>query len=150
MKKEQTIEALNTLIEINNEGIQGYGVALKETKEVYLKTLFFQLMYTAKKCKTELVSEVLQLGGMPMEGTRTGSTFLNIWIDIKDAFTAKDYKRTLGLCEYMEVITVATYNNVIKNKLQDTNSELQFMVNEQHILLKADHYRVKDMLMRQN
>ena len=67
MEREQTIEALNTLIEINNEGIQGYGIALKETKEAYLKTLFFQLLYTARKCKTELVSEVLQLGGTPME-----------------------------------------------------------------------------------
>ena len=150
MKKEQTIEALNTLIEINNEGIQGYGIALKETKEAYLKTLFFQLLYTAKKCKTELVSEVLQLGGIPMEGTRTNSTFLNIWRDIKEAFTLKDYKKTLGLCEYMEVVTLATYNNVLKNKLQHSNSELQFILGEQHSLLKADHHRVKEMLLRQN
>ena len=149
MKTEQTIEALNMLIEINNEGIQGYETALKETKEGYLKTLFFQLLYTAKKCKTELASEVLQLGGKPMEGTRVNSTFLTVWIGIKEAFTAKDYKKTLDLCDYMEVVTVATYNNVMKNKLHDSNNELQYIVSEQCIWVKADHNRVKEMLMRQ-
>ena len=40
MDKEKTIELLNSLITINNDRIQGYETAAKETKDEELKTLF--------------------------------------------------------------------------------------------------------------
>jgi hypothetical protein len=44
---------LNTLIEINNDRIEWYETASKETKEQDLKTLFAQLSQTIQKCKNE-------------------------------------------------------------------------------------------------
>jgi hypothetical protein len=43
MEKEKTIEVLNTLITINNDRIEGYDTAAKETDEYDLKNLFSQL-----------------------------------------------------------------------------------------------------------
>ena len=53
MGKEKLIDVLNTLIEINNDRIEGYETASKETKEQDLKTLFAQLSQTIQKCKNE-------------------------------------------------------------------------------------------------
>lgn len=61
---------LNTLIEINNDRIEGYETASKETDETDLKTLFAQLAQTSHECKDELVDEVEALGGTPEEGTK--------------------------------------------------------------------------------
>ncbi|MFV5690363.1 DUF2383 domain-containing protein [Flavobacterium sp. ZT3R25] len=63
MDQEKSIDVLNTLIEINNDRIEGYKTALEETEESDLKALFSQLMKTSQNCKMELVSEVQKLGG---------------------------------------------------------------------------------------
>jgi uncharacterized protein (TIGR02284 family) len=75
MEKEKSIEVLNTLITINNDRIEGYETATKETEEQDLKTLFGQFISTSRKCKQELVSEVTRLGGEVAEGTMTSGKF---------------------------------------------------------------------------
>ena len=57
---------LNTLIENNNDRIEGYETASNETEEQDLKTLFAQLSQTIHKCKNEkkyiiLISVVILL-----------------------------------------------------------------------------------------
>ena len=87
MEKEKTIEVLNTLITINNDRIEGYETAAKETEEQELKTLFAQFIATSHKCKQELVTEVTKLGGKPEEGTMTSGKFFRVWMDVKAAIT---------------------------------------------------------------
>ena len=71
MDNNKTIEVLNTLITINNDRIEGYETAAKETEEQDLKTLFAQFSSTSQRCKLELNNEVNKLGGTPAEGTLT-------------------------------------------------------------------------------
>jgi hypothetical protein len=47
MENQKTIEALNTLIQINNDRFEGYDSAFKESEEQDLKTLFSQFMLTS-------------------------------------------------------------------------------------------------------
>jgi hypothetical protein len=49
MAKEKTIEVLNTLITINNDRIEGYETAAKETEKQDLKVLFAQFSSTSQK-----------------------------------------------------------------------------------------------------
>ena len=70
MENEKKIDVLNTLIQINNDRIEGYETAFKETEEQDLKAHFSQFMLTSQKCKQELVDEVTRLGGEPTESTR--------------------------------------------------------------------------------
>jgi uncharacterized protein (TIGR02284 family) len=51
MDNEKTIDVLNTLITINNDRIEGYETAAKETEEHELKTVFAQFSATSQKCK---------------------------------------------------------------------------------------------------
>ncbi len=145
MEKEKTIEVLNTLITINNDRIEGYETASKETEEQELKTLFAQFIATSQKCKQELVTEVTKLGGKPEEGTMTSGKFFRVWMDVKAAITGKDRKAILNSCEYGEDVAVDTYNKALRNNLSDITAEQQTMLNAQHALIKADHDKVKSM-----
>ncbi|MCX6273857.1 MAG: PA2169 family four-helix-bundle protein [Bacteroidetes bacterium] len=145
MENKKTIDVLNTLITINNDRIQGYETASKETEEQDLKTLFAQFTATSQKCKQELVTEVIKLGGKPEEGTMTSGKFFRVWMDVKAALTGKDRKAILSSCEFGEDTAVDTYNHALRDNIQDINAEQQKMLTAQHALIKADHDKVKSM-----
>lgn len=145
MNNEKAIEVLNTLVEINNDRIEGYETASKETEEGDLKSLFSNFKQTSVKAKADLESAVQQLGGKPEEGTRTSGKVYRAWMDIKAAITGKDRKAILNSCEYGEDVAVATYDKVIKDDCDELNAEQRNMVKEQYRLIKADHDRVRSL-----
>lgn len=145
MNNAKTIEVLNTLITINNDRIEGYETAAKETEEQELKTLFAQFSATSQKCKRELAKEVSNLGGTPAEGTMTSGKFFRVWMDVKAALTGKDHKVILNSCEYGEDMAKKTYKNALENDLENLNAEQKTMIKAQHTLLQADHDKVKSM-----
>ncbi len=145
MEKEKTIEVLNTLITINNDRIEGYETATKETNEEDLKALFTKFAQTSQKCKQELVIEVINLGGKIAEGTLTSGKFFRVWMDVKAALTGKDRKAILNSCEYGEDIAVDIYVKAIKNDDEQLNAEQLIMIKAQHALIKANHDKVKAM-----
>ena len=145
MNTEKAIEVLNTLVEINNDRIEGYETAMKETEEGDLKSLFTTFKQTSLKCKVDLESEVQRMGGKPEEGTRTSGKFYRAWMDIKAALTGKDRKAILNSCEYGEDVAVATYDNVLKNDCEELTADQRNMVQEQYRLIKADHDKVRNL-----
>lgn len=145
MEKEKTVAELNSLITINNDRIQGYETASKETEEQDLKTLFSSFIETSEKCKKELVGEVNKLGGEPAEGTLTTGKFFRVWMDVKAALTSKDRKTILDSCEYGEDVAVGTYDKALRNNMEYITAEQQTMLNAQYALIKADHDKVKAM-----
>lgn len=145
MNKEKAIDVLNTLIEINNDRMEGYETASKETKEADLKALFFQFSQTSQKCKIELDTEVQNLGGTPIEGTKITGKFFRAWMDVKAALTGSDRKTILNSCEFGEDVAVGTYDKVLKNNLEDITTEQQAMIYKQYLLIKADHDKVKNL-----
>lgn len=145
MEHEKTIDVLNTLITINNDRIEGYETAAKETDEYDLKNLFSQLASNSQKFKLELSSEVTKLGGQPSEGTNTTGKFFRVWMDVKSALTGKDRKAILSSCEFGEDNAVTTYKDVLRNNLSDITATQQTLINSQYALIKADHDKVKNM-----
>jgi len=141
MKKE-TIELLNTLITINNDRIEGYETASKETQEADLKTLFAKFISTSQKCNRELVSEVNMLGGKVAKGTTISGKFFRVWMDVKAALTGKDRKVILDSCEYGEDKAREIYDKVLENEDEYLSAEQHFMINAQKSFLKVDHDHV--------
>jgi uncharacterized protein (TIGR02284 family) len=146
MKNEETVDVLNKLITINNDRIEGYDTAAKETEEQDLKTLFAQFTATSRQCNAELINEVVKLGGTPSEGTRTTGKFFRVWMDVKSALTGKDRKAILNSCEYGEDVAKDTYEKTLENDSEELTSEQKTMIKAQHTLSKADHDKVKTML----
>lgn len=145
MENEKTIEVLNTLITINNDRIEGYETAAKETEEQDLKILFAQFSLTSQKCKDDLVIEVTKLAGTPAEGTKTTGKFFRVWMDVKAALTGNDRKAILNSCEYGEDVAKETYEEALKNDSENLSAEQQTMLEAQHTLLAADHNKVKSL-----
>lgn len=145
MNNEKTIDVLNTLIEINNDRIEGYETASKETDDQELRNLFSGFIQTSQQCKQQLVSEVVTLGGTPTDGTRISGKFFRAWMDIKAAVTGKDREVILNSCEYGEDVAVETYSDVLKNEMENLSPKQQSMINSQHGLIKADHDNVKEL-----
>lgn len=154
MNNEKSIDVLNTLIEINNDRIEGYQTASKETEESDLKNLFSSLSATSKKCKAELIEEVRRLGGTPAEGTMITGKFFRAWMDVKAALTGNDRKAILNSCEYGEDVAVGAYDKALSNDHDDDlGSEQISMIESQRELIKADHDQVKslrDVLVEQD
>ena len=143
MEKEKTIDVLNTLVEINNDRIEGYETASKETDEQDLKTLFAQLAINSKKCKQELTDEILKLGGKPTEDTNATGKFFRVWMDVKAALTGKNRRAILNSCEFGEDQAIDTYEKALNDDLEYLSLGQQSMIYAQHAILKADHNRVK-------
>ncbi len=142
MDNEKSIDVLNKLIEINNDRIEGYDTASQETEESDLKALFAQFTRTSQKCRTELLHEVQKLGGTPIEGTSTSGKVYRAWMDIKAAITGKDRKAILNSCEFGEDVAVDSYQKALEENL---SSDQQSIVRAQHLLIKADHDKVKGL-----
>ncbi len=140
----KTIVALNNLIQINNDRLNGYQHALKETEEVDLKDLFEVFSATSRKCNDELSEQVSKLGATPTEGTTTSGKFYRIWMDVKSALTNKDRKAILASCEYGEDWAVKTYDNVLKDNINDLTAEQMQMVREQYQWIKRDHDTIRN------
>jgi uncharacterized protein (TIGR02284 family) len=144
MDTEKSIDILNSLIQINNDRIEGYETASKEADETDLKTLFSHFTETSLKCNAELVAEVKRLGGKPTEGTTTSGKFFRVWMDIKSAITGSDRKAIVNSCEYGEDIAVQTYNEALSHS-ENLTSEQLMMIKEQHSAIKANHDKIKNL-----
>jgi len=142
---KESVSVLNKLIEINNDRIEGYHTAAKETDEAELKTLFSDLAQTSKNCNEDLIDEVNQLGGEPTEETRTTGKFFRAWMDVKAALTGKDRKAILNSCEYGEDVAVDTYRKVLEDDSEHLSEDQKSMVRHQHKLIEADHDKVKSL-----
>lgn len=145
MKNDKSVEVLNKLLEINNDRVDGYETASKETDENDLKSLFSQMMNTSRRCSQELVDEITSLGGEPVEGTKTSGKFFRAWMDVKAAITGKDRKAIISSCEFGEDKAIETYKNVLMDDILYLSSRQLTLIRSQYALLKADHDLIRSL-----
>ena len=143
MENEKSVSVLNELIQINNDRIEGYETAAKETEDSDLKSLFAHLQTTSQNNLNALRGEVMRLGGTPEEGTRVTGKFFRVWMDVKAALTGNDRKTILNSCEFGEDKALETYENTLEDNSENLSSEQLAMVREQQTHLRADHDRVR-------
>ena len=145
MNTVKSIEILNSLIEVNNDRIEGYKTALTETHEADVRLLFEECTQTSRNCHRELSHEVRTLGGTPLVGTRAAGKFFRIWMDLKAAMTITDRRTVLNSCQYGDEMAVQSYEIVLTKHLEDLTIPQQNMVKAQCVLIKADHDGVKNL-----
>ncbi|MBC7494637.1 MAG: PA2169 family four-helix-bundle protein [Flavobacterium sp.] len=146
MDNEKTIDALNSLIVINNDRIEGYKTAEAEAKETDLKMLFSDLMETSINNRKELIEEIAILDGTIEEGTRITGKFFRVWMDLKVAFTGNDRKIILESCEYGEKVALDQYEKVLRDDNQRDNVKIKDLLIKQQELLKFDYAKIVRML----
>ena len=140
---QKSIDVLNNLLEINNDRIDGYNRASKETDENDFKNLFAQFAGTSSKCKQELTAEVKKLGGVPVEGTRTTGKLYRAWMDVKAALANKDPKVILKSCESGEDVALKNYEDALKNITLESNHYP--VIYNQYVLIRAEHDKINNL-----
>jgi uncharacterized protein (TIGR02284 family) len=148
MEEQKMIDVLNSVIEINNDRIEGYETALnviESTDDHDLKILFANFQYTSQECRLELVKEVDELGGVSTEDTKLSGKIHRIWIDFKAAVTGKDRVAILASCEYGDETAIELYEDVLVNHSEEITQKQQEILRKQYSLIKSEYEKIQDL-----
>ncbi len=143
--RENVIEELNDLIEINNDRIVGYERAIEETKieDSDLKSIFAQMATESREYNQELTQEVISLGGEVETGTTSSGKIYRAWMDVKATFTGHSRKSVLENCEFGEDAAQKAYRSALDD--DDLSSTSRELVMRQQQALKLSHDKIKMM-----
>lgn len=144
MENKKAAEALNKLVEINNDRIEGYDRAAKETEDGDLKVLFTKFSAQSSGFRTELEGFVSLFGETPTEGTTTSGKFYRAWMDIKAALTGKDRKAIISSCEFGEDVAKDTYKDVLHD-MDGMPDNVRSVIQKQYAEIKEAHDKIKAM-----
>ena len=146
MEHKACIEALNDLIKINNDRIEGYQRAideLPEGKDVDLKALFTNMITESNGYKRELENLVTEYGGETADGTTASGVLYRAWMDVKALFTGGDRKTVLSNCEAGEDAAQKAYKMALDNdELMPKTKEL---ISQQKSSMRTSHDKIKAM-----
>ncbi|MBC7946912.1 MAG: PA2169 family four-helix-bundle protein [Chitinophagaceae bacterium] len=143
---EKTAEVLNDLVQINNDRIEGYERAAKETavEDADLRSLFNDMTTESRRYVSELSRCVISNGEEPAEGTTARGKIYRAWMDVKAVFTGKDRKAILASCEFGEDAAQRAYNDALEADA-DYPVEVRQLIVEQKASLKKSHDRIRSL-----
>ena len=141
---EKIVDALNNLVQINNDRIEGYERAAKETEDSDLKDLFNSMASKSHMMKSQLSSEVIKRSGKPTESTTNSGKAFRVWMDFKASLTGKNRKAILSSCEFGEDAAQNTYEDVLKES-ETLPADIVELISNQKSQLHEDHDRVKTL-----
>jgi uncharacterized protein (TIGR02284 family) len=139
-----TVEVLNDLIEINNDRIEGYEKAARETVNDpnSLNELYTKMAAQSKDIVSELRRSVTNLGGTAEEGTTMSGKIYRAWMDVKSAFTTDDTRSTLELCEFGEDAAQKAYTTALASD-EFLPTDIRTIIANQKADLKLSHDVIK-------
>lgn len=144
MEHKACIEALNDLIKINNDRIEGYERAIKELKDgedTDLKALFTNMVNESVSYKRDLQSLVKEYGGETEEGTTTSGKLYRTWMDVKAVFTGGDRKTVLSNCEAGEDAAQRAYKMALED--EDVMEQTKELIRQQKSAMRTSHDKIK-------
>ncbi len=139
-------EALNDLIMINYDRIEGYRKAAEESKEfdLELHPVFQRMADESRLNVSALVERVRDLGGEPEKDSTTMGKIYRAWMDVKATFTGKDRTAILSSCEYGEDQAQKAYTAALESDAE-MDADTRRMVSTQKETLKKSHDNIKSM-----
>lgn len=140
------IEALNDLIQINNDRIAGYQKAIDElgdNRDGDLKVLFTKMTGESEKYNTELAAMVRSYGGEVAEGTSLTGKLYRAWMDVKAVFTGGDRKTVLQNCEAGEDAAQRAYQMALDEEA--VMPQTKELITRQKQELLVSHNKIKDL-----
>lgn len=139
----ETIEILNDLIEINNDRIEAYKLALKDLKEEdkALSPLFNRMIDESKRNIIVLSKEVDILGGEAENGTSLEGKIYRAWMNVRIAFAGKTKHHILQNCEINEDASLDAYRSAMQ--CEDLSGYLREIISDQLDALLHSHDSIK-------
>ena len=143
---EKTSEVLNDLIQINNDRIEGYEKAIKETapEDADLRTLFESMAAESRSYVNDLTQHVSISGNEPADGTTVKGKIYRTWMDVKATFSGKNRKAILASCEYGEDAAQKAYDEALATDAE-LPTEIRQLITDQKASLRRSHDKIKRM-----
>jgi len=144
-RNERTIEVLNDLIRINNDRVEGYEKAIRETNEndVDLRNIFNRMADESRKYSRDLTERVQRLGGEPAGGTTVSGKIYRTWMDVKSAFSKSERKSVLEECEYGEDAAQKAYEKALDTD-NDLPADVLALITEEKANLRSAHDTIRN------
>ncbi len=141
---ENLIEVLNDLIQINNDRIEGYEKAIKETDDidVDLQGIFQKMANESRGYVSELTSQVSALGGEVATGTTNSGKIYRVWMDVKATFTGHSRQAALESCEGGEDAAQEAYADALASDAE-IPVDVRQLITDQKASLKTSHDLIK-------
>jgi len=137
-------EVLNDLIEINNDRIKGYQLALEDLQsgDADLKALFSAMVEQTKKFNEDLAGYIAGAGDEVNRTSTALGALHRAWIDVKATFSGNDRKSILEECERGEDATKKAYNDALSEGYKLTPQEKD-LVSKQAAAMQENHNKIK-------
>lgn len=138
------IEVLNDLIQINNDRIEGYKKASKESNgnDMDLNAIFNKMADESRQYVAELTREIVKLGGEPASGTTASGKIYRTWMDIKSTFTGSDRYTILSSCENGEDAAQKAYKDALDSD-EILSGDIRQLIENQKASLRISHDTIK-------
>ena len=143
---EELASALNDLILIHNDRIEGYLNAIDslDDNDLDLKLIFKKMISNSKDQKSKLGDLIYEVGGEVEEGTTTTGKIFRSWMDIKSIFSLNDRSSVLDSCEAGEDAALKAYDMALASDAE-MSAEVRQMLMDQRSSIKVDHDQIKKL-----
>ncbi len=139
---EQTVEAIQDLIQANIDSSEGFSEAAKEIEDTNLANLFTELGQQRRQLANTLQQHVQVTGERP----RTEGTWLaalhRSWLDLRSKLNGGDAHVILCEAERGEDHIKHAYEEALKTT---AGSAVNDVLTDQYATVKAGHDRVRDL-----
>jgi uncharacterized protein (TIGR02284 family) len=139
---EKLLEALNDLIKINKDRIEGYKNAINQAEDADLKALFKRMEEESKAYIDQLNNLLLEGGGELEQNVAVYGRIYRNWMGVKATFTGHDRHSILSACEYGEDAAQRTYDEILRSSIPMPYSVRELIANQKGAL-KSSHDTVK-------
>jgi len=141
--KEALVSALNDLVKINNDRIEGYEKALEQAKEnPDLQTMFRQKASDSQQYEQELKSKISALGGDATENTTASGKIFRAWMDVKNTFNPADRSSILASCEFGEKAAIQAYTSSLESDAE-MPADIRNMIASQQSEIMHSHEAIQ-------
>ena len=140
--REETIEKVQDLIQINIDSQKGFAEAADKVKDQKIATLFRQLGGERQTNTTELQQIVNFNGEEPTDDGSFKATVHRAWLDVRAALNGGDAGVILSEAERGEDAIKELYEEVLKEM---SGSAVNDVLTRQYAKVKAGHDKVRDL-----
>lgn len=114
---EKLLEALNDLVKINRDRVDGYRKAIDQTDDTDLKALFQRMAEESNTYIEQLNKLLIENGEETEDHSTIYGKIYRTWMDVKATFSGHDRHSILSACEYGESAAQRTYEEILRSSL---------------------------------
>ena len=138
--KETTVDILSDILKFHNDRIKGYEMAVGDTDDMDLKTLFNQYSEQSVAMVSELSASIERAGGTVPDSSTFLGQIHKAWMELKSALSSNDRYSVLNSVEQGEDAIVDAYKEAVKDDSVVFMSVRTTLIKQQDELMQAHNH----------